>query len=132
MSHEPIHEMFGLCYSNFLVLHRTLLQSMPVDWQERFVGCIRELEDAFRHVEQPDGFKVETGEWKYLNECTSDERDAAGVTISLNDAAEAEWMDDRCIPLRPDLDKVFVRRLDPIPNYDRGRARIETIAPVAK
>lgn len=41
---EPIHAWFNLTYSTYLVLHRTVLQSMPVDWQRRFVRCLRELD----------------------------------------------------------------------------------------
>lgn len=43
---EPVHAWFGLTYSNYLVLPRALLQSMPVDWQTRLVRCLRELDAA--------------------------------------------------------------------------------------
>lgn len=45
--HEPIHHMFGLTYSNYLVLQRSLLQAMPLDWQHRFTTLIAEMEDEF-------------------------------------------------------------------------------------
>lgn len=41
----PIHDMFGLSYSNYLVLPRSILQSMPVNWQKKFVKLIDEMED---------------------------------------------------------------------------------------
>lgn len=41
---RPIHEFFGLSYAQFLVLSRTVLQSMPLDWQKRFVKCLMELD----------------------------------------------------------------------------------------
>lgn len=41
-----VHEFFGLTYSNALVLHRSILQSMPLDWQERFVAVMNELDNA--------------------------------------------------------------------------------------
>lgn len=53
-----VHLWFGLTYSNYQVLPRTLLQSMPLEWQERFVGCLEELQAAFWHVEQADQFWV--------------------------------------------------------------------------
>lgn len=59
-SHEPIHLMFGLTYSNYLVLHRTLMQSMPVDWQRRFVRVHLELERAFDHLEGMPSYYVVT------------------------------------------------------------------------
>jgi hypothetical protein len=43
---EPIHTWFGLTYAQYLVLPRTALQSMPSEWQRRFVKCLNELSDA--------------------------------------------------------------------------------------
>lgn len=43
---EPIHRWFQLSYSSYLVLPRSILQSMPVEWQRRFVECIHEMEEA--------------------------------------------------------------------------------------
>ncbi len=43
---EPIHTWFGLTYANYLVLPRALLQSMPGEWQRRFVACLTELQEA--------------------------------------------------------------------------------------
>lgn len=56
---EPIHLWFNLTYSSYLVLHRTMLQSMPQEWQARFVRCLGELEDALGHHAPDDDFKVE-------------------------------------------------------------------------
>ena len=53
-----VHCWFGLTYANYLVLPRTLLQSMPEAWQHRFVGCLRELEQAFWHIDQADSYMV--------------------------------------------------------------------------
>jgi hypothetical protein len=43
---EPIHTWFELTYSNYLVLHRSIMQSMPVEWQRRFVACLDEMREA--------------------------------------------------------------------------------------
>lgn len=43
---EHVHEWFGLTYSSYLVLPRSLLQSMPAKWQKRFVKCLEELQEA--------------------------------------------------------------------------------------
>lgn len=56
---EAIHQFFGLSYANYLVLHRTLLQSMPDEWQERFCALLEELGEAFYHVDKPDIFQVQ-------------------------------------------------------------------------
>lgn len=40
----PVHDYFGLTYAQYLVLPRTALQSMPVEWQERFIKCLEQLD----------------------------------------------------------------------------------------
>lgn len=44
---EPISEWFGLSYSSYLVLQRSLLEAMPVAWQRRFVEMLQELGQEF-------------------------------------------------------------------------------------
>ena len=56
---EDIHEWFGLSYCNYLVLQRALLQSMPGDWQHRFVECLREIEAAYAHLPVPSRYSVQ-------------------------------------------------------------------------
>lgn len=51
---EAIHEWFSLSYASFLVLPRTLLQSMPDEWQGQFVALLREYDDHWREL--PEGF----------------------------------------------------------------------------
>ena len=48
-SREPIHDFFGLTYASYLVLPRTMLQSAPVEWQQRFVKQLQELDELFGH-----------------------------------------------------------------------------------
>lgn len=55
---EEVHGWFGLTYANYLVLNRSLLQSMPGEWQHRFVTCLEELRDSFSHLDHPDGYMV--------------------------------------------------------------------------
>lgn len=45
-SNEPIHEWFELSYVEYLTIPRSVLQSMPVEWQGRFVRCLNELDDT--------------------------------------------------------------------------------------
>lgn len=44
----PMHGWFGLSYANYLVLQRSLIQEMPLKWQERMVALLDELNAAFR------------------------------------------------------------------------------------
>lgn len=43
---EPIHYWFGLSYAQYLTIPRSVLQSMPIEWQERLVGCLEELNET--------------------------------------------------------------------------------------
>lgn len=42
---EPIHEWFSLSYAQYLTIPRTVLQSMPDEWQEKLVKLLNELDD---------------------------------------------------------------------------------------
>jgi hypothetical protein len=44
METEPIHNWFELTYAQYLTIPRTVLQSMPAEWQRRFVRCLEELD----------------------------------------------------------------------------------------
>jgi hypothetical protein len=52
-SPEDVHWWFGLSYSSYLCCNRSLLQSMPDEWQARFVQCMTELRDHFPNIEEP-------------------------------------------------------------------------------
>ena len=56
---EPIHEFFELSHANYLVLPRSVLQSAPEEWQERFVACLGELYKMFGPtIEWPMRYEV--------------------------------------------------------------------------
>lgn len=44
ISESPIHNWFALSYAQYLTIPRSVLQSMPVKWQGRFVNCLNELD----------------------------------------------------------------------------------------
>ncbi|MDD5305007.1 MAG: hypothetical protein PHS14_18060 [Elusimicrobia bacterium] len=44
---EPIHNWFELSYAQYLTVPRSVLQSMPAEWQRRFVECLEELDSTF-------------------------------------------------------------------------------------
>jgi hypothetical protein len=142
----PIHEHFGLSYCNYLVLHRTLMQSMPIEWQERMVACLEELDAAFQHVEQPDRYKVEAATEHIVWEMTEAELAEAGIEADwyggetppegLTADEFAEWRaqheQDRPEYYRigdgEELDphsRVLLAVPDPVPHYNRGRTYIE-------
>ena len=40
---DAVHEFFGLTYAQYLAIPRSVLQSMPDEWQAKFVALMREL-----------------------------------------------------------------------------------------
>lgn len=44
---ESIHAFFGLSYASYLVIPRSVLQSMPGYWQKQFVNMLHELGERF-------------------------------------------------------------------------------------
>lgn len=55
LNQEPIHEFFNLTYANYLVLPRSVLQSMPIDWQEKFVNLLERIPKVISEDFEPDG-----------------------------------------------------------------------------
>lgn len=132
----PIHGWFGLSYCNYQVLHRTLMQSMPVEWQERMVACLEELAAAYAHIERPEAFKVEAATEHIVNEMTPVQLDEAGITEDEYDEPVpedlspfdlAEWREEhaKTEPTYYDRDgneldpgqRVLLPTADPIPHY---------------
>lgn len=140
----PIHTWFGLSYCNYQVLHRTLMQSMPIEWQERMVACLDELGAAFPHVEQPEVFNVKAATEHEVADLDLAQMKQAGITedwfrgetppkgLSPDDLAEWEAKHEN--PEGPvyyrdgeELDPhscVLVPAVDSVPHYNRGRTYI--------
>lgn len=44
---EPINEWGVLYRTQYLVLDRTMLEAMPIEWQKRFIEVVDDVEDVF-------------------------------------------------------------------------------------
>lgn len=129
VEHDAIHKHFGLSYTNYLVLPRTLLQSMPDEWQTKFVVLLKVLEDAFAHVPQADVYDVTAGKEGLLRDMTESELFQAGVEVTGDDdLGHGPDTVYRSIKTGEELDGDsygFRPGKDPVPHYNRGRARVE-------
>lgn len=108
----PIHLWFGLTYSNYLVLHRSMMQSMPVAWQERAVILFDELDQAFPELERPSSFIVIAA----IERDYGDLSDADKKAVDVRDGHDHEPWQHVLVPLPGG---------DPVPHYNRGRTFIE-------
>lgn len=43
---KDIHTWFGLTYAQYLTIPRSVLQSMPEEWQHKFVELLDKLDDT--------------------------------------------------------------------------------------
>lgn len=56
---DKIHDWFGLTYASYLVVQRSVLQSMPDEWQEKFTALLKELDQEVNKLEDyPSDFWV--------------------------------------------------------------------------
>lgn len=55
---DPIHGYFGLSYANYLVIPRSLLQSMPKAWQQGLVDLLTGLGTHFGEAIDPVKYEV--------------------------------------------------------------------------
>ena len=119
----PIHDHFSLSYANYLVLHRTLLQSMPITWQTRFVGCLDELRAAFAHVPQAEAYEVTAGTEHLVEELSDAQMRQLGISEERHHGESTFYGKDG-----RDMDggeRVLIPGADPVPHYNRGRTYIE-------
>lgn len=42
---DPLDEWFELSYAQYLTIPRSVLQSMPAEWKERFAKCLTQLDE---------------------------------------------------------------------------------------
>ncbi|MEG8275732.1 hypothetical protein [Streptomyces sp. AHA2] len=145
----PIHEWFSPSYSNYLVLHRSHLQSMPIEFQKRMVACLEELQAAFAHTEQPECFDVKAATEHEVWELSEAELKQAGITADWyrgetppegwSEEDLAEWRAEHESPEGPTYSRngeeidgdehVLLPAIDPVPHYNRGRTYIEPRTP---
>lgn len=94
---QPIHNFFELSYAQYLAIPRSVLQSMPKNWQKNFVLLLNELWDTnwLEMLPEKSLYKVELRHYRY------------------NKNEEFCW-DKRKLD-------------DPLANYERGRRRIQLI-----
>jgi hypothetical protein len=141
---DAIHGWFGLSYSNYLVVPRTLLQSMPDEWQSRMVACLNELQDAFAHVPQADFYKVEPAAEREVCDLSDDELkqigysksddctcyasvdDPSGEIVSIPAVCphEVTYYDADANEVSADHRVMWPTGKDPVPHYQRGRTYI--------
>lgn len=122
---EAIHTWFSLSYANYLVVPRSVLQSMPSEWQTRFVAMLGELDGAFGHLDYPHydvrclARDPELLHWTPCGECEGEgELEDGSACPSCGGEGQVEG------ETRYETPEEVGFITDPIPHYNRGRTRI--------
>jgi hypothetical protein len=124
---EPIHLWFSLSYANYLVLPRSVLQSMPQPWQARFCELLSEMDDAFGHLQWPPydvralAREAERLTYEPCFDCQGrGHLDGHPELQCVECAGLGEVETDRWE--EPEEIGIIT---DPIPHYNRGRTKLE-------
>jgi hypothetical protein len=104
-----------------LVVPRSLAQSMPLRWQQVFVGLLADLHDAYRDLPWPE-YRVVASRWEFLADLDEEQLASAGYVADLGADGELEYRDaaDRAVP-DPESHRVLAPVDDPLPSVAGGR-----------
>lgn len=146
---EPvdIHLWFGLTYSNYLVLHRSILQSAPEEWQHRFTALLDELRGMMGDGMQdrmPSNYDIRVlarSQERITEYAECDQCDGEGTipdpegTVYAGTGETAEIDCPKCDGAKVDYEQEIDTRFetaeevgvidDPIAHYNRGRTVID-------
>lgn len=113
-----------------LVVPRSLAQSMPLRWQQVFVGLLADLHDAYGHLSWPD-YKVVPSRWELIVDLDEEQLAAAGYVADLGSDGELEYRDaaDKVVP-DPEHQRVLAPVDDPLPAASHGRVEPRPAAPM--
>src|SRR3954468_15722144 len=78
--------------ADHLVVPRSLAQSMPLRWQQVFVGLLADLHDAYAELPWPD-YKVVPSRWERLVDLDEEQLQAAGYVTELDAEGDLEYRD---------------------------------------
>jgi hypothetical protein len=113
-----------------LVVPRSLAQSMPLRWQQVFVGLLADLHDAYGHLPWPD-YKVVPSRWELLIDLDEEQLTAAGYHADLGLDGELEYRDAAdTVVADPDHHRVLAPVADPLPPVSAGRVEPRPAAPL--
>jgi hypothetical protein len=113
-----------------LVVPRSLAQSMPLRWQQVFVGLLADLHDAYGDLPWPD-YRVVPSRWELLVDLDEEQLAAAGYLADLGPDGELEYRDAADRPVAdPAHHRVLAPVDDPLPAASAGRVEPRPAPPM--
>ncbi|AHH94440.1 hypothetical protein GCM10010174_20850 [Kutzneria viridogrisea] len=107
--------------SGYAVLPRSLVESMPLPWQQQMAHLLAEFHSAFDHLSWPV-YRVVPSRYERLVDLDEDQLAEVGCLMEIDADGEIVYRhrDGKRID-NPEETTVLVSCLDPIPRGDQGR-----------
>jgi len=116
--------------SDYLVIPRSLAQSMPLRWQQLLVNLLADLHDAYGHLPWPE-YRVVASRWERLVDLDEEQLAAAGFHADLGPSGELEYHDsDERLVADPEQRSVLAPVADPLPPVSAGRVEPRAADPL--
>jgi len=116
--------------ADHLVIPRSLAQSMPLRWQQVFVGLLADLHDAYGHLPWPD-YRVVPSRWEFVVDLDEEQLAATGYHADLGPDGELEYRDAaEDVLAEPGRHRVLAPVDDPLPPAAAGRVEPRPAPPM--
>ena len=111
--------------SDYVVLPRSLAESMPVTWQQQMAHLLFELQQAYGNLPWPV-YRVVPSRPERLADLDEEQLSEVGCLVEIDGDGELRYRDrDGRVIENPEQHEVLVSCVDPIP-----RARTSPVAPL--
>ncbi|MFC5996001.1 hypothetical protein ACFQE5_17485 [Pseudonocardia hispaniensis] len=115
---------------NYLVVPRSLAQSMPLRWQQVFTGLLADLHDAYAHLSWPE-YQVVPSRSEALADLDEEQLAAVGFVADLGPDGELVFRDAADNPVvDPEQHRVLAPVEDPLPPASAGRIEPRPASPL--
>lgn len=116
--------------ADHLVIPRSLAQSMPLRWQQLFVGLLADLHDAYANLPWPE-YAVVPSRWEALADLDEEQLAATGYHADLGPDGQLEYRDalERLVT-DPERRRVLAPIPDPLPAVAAGRVEPRAAEPL--
>lgn len=134
-SSTPLHDYFDATRpgadANYVVLPRSLVEAMPLPWQQHMTYLLSEFHQAFSHVSWPI-YRVQPSRHEKLVDLDEEQLAEVGYLVEIDPDGEVVYRDrSGRLVAKPAETTVLVSCLDPIPPPRSARADAPRPGPVA-
>ncbi len=103
-----------------IVVPRSLAQSMPLRWQQIFVGMMKDLHEAYSDLPWPE-FRVVPSRWERLTDLDPEQLAAAGYVADIAADGDLVYRDaSYAVVPEPESRRVLAPVPDPLPSARAG------------